>query len=300
MSAQNYYARRKAWSRAAVDLELVLELVRAERKYQPRLGVRKLYHLIDLELKEAGVKMGRDRLFEELRKAGLLVEKKPSQWPKTTNYDTNLPVFKNLIKICELTGRNQVWVADITYIRTMQGFMYLGLITDKWSRKIVGFNLGETLEVASSLKALAMALKGLKGAERPIHHSDRGSQYASHAYVDTVRKAGLTMSMTEKNHSAENAVAERVNGILKQEYWLDANFETKPAARRATVEGVSLYNNRRPHTALGFRTPENVHNLTAQNEPDFPPGAELRSGSLRSPPLRSAPGGKKKTTTANS
>lgn len=241
----------------------MLELVRTERKCQPRLGVRKIYYLIQQELKDAGVKMGRDRLFEELGKAGLLVERKPSEWPKTTRFDANLPVFKNLIKRFRVTGRNQVWVADITYIRTKQGFMYLALITDKWSRKIVGFHLGETLETGGSLKALAMALKDLQRSEKPIHHSDRGCQYASHAYVDTVEKAGLRMSMTQSNHSAENAMAERVNGILKQEYWLDGNFETKPEARKATVQGVSLYNNRRPHTALGFRTPEKVHALGA-------------------------------------
>jgi len=142
MTPQNYYARRTAWRRQAVDLALVLELVRAERKHQPRLGVRKLYYLIHLELKEAGVKMGRDRLFAELGKVGLLVERKPSEWPKTTSFDPNLPVFKNLIKNRKVTGRNQVWVADITYIRTQEAFMYLGLITDKWSRKIVGYHLG--------------------------------------------------------------------------------------------------------------------------------------------------------------
>lgn len=143
--------------------------------------------------------------------------------------------------------------------------MYLGLITDKWSRKIVGFHLGETLETASALKALAMALKGLQGGERPIHHSDRGCQYASHAYVNQVQLAGLSMSMTERNHSAENALAERMNGILKQEYWLDADFESKQAARRATAHGIDLYNNRRPHTALGFKTPEKVHSDDAKN-----------------------------------
>ena len=265
MTPQNYYARRSAWCRQDVDLQLMLELVRAERKYQPRLGVRKLHYLIQLELKAAGVKMGRDRLFEELRKAGLLVERKPSEWPRTTNFDANLPVFKNLINRCQVSRRNQVWVADITYIRTQEAFMYLGLITDKWSRKIVGFHLGETLETASPLKALAMALKGLKRSERPIHHSDRGSQYASHAYVNRVQEAGLQMSMTEKNHSAENALAERVNGILKQEYYLDANFDTKPEARKATAEGVDLYNNHRPHTALGFKTPGMVHDADTKN-----------------------------------
>ena len=121
MTPQNYYARRSAWRRQQVDVQLVLELTRAERAYQPRLGVRKLYHLIRVELRVAGVKMGRDRLFEELRKVGLLVERKPSEWPRTTQFNPNLPVFKNLIRRCKVTGPNQVWVADITYIRTQQG-----------------------------------------------------------------------------------------------------------------------------------------------------------------------------------
>jgi transposase InsO family protein len=264
MTPQNYYARRSVRRRQEVDRDLVLALVKAEREQQPRLGVRKLYHLIAPELKAAGVKLGRDRLFEELGQAGWLVERKPSPWPKTTQVDPNLPVFKNLIKRCPATGPNQVWVADLTYIRTQEAFMYLGLITDRWSRKIVGYHLGETLETEQVLKALAMALKGLKGAARPIHHSDRGCQYASHAYVGAVQQAGLVMSMTEKNHSAENALAERVNGILKQEYWLDANFENRQQARQATVHGIHMYNTRRPHTALKFATPEQVHD-TAKN-----------------------------------
>jgi putative transposase len=259
MTPQNYYARRSAWHREQVDVQLVLELARAERAYQPRLGVRKLYHLIGAELRAAGVKMGRDRLFEELRKAGLLVERKASAWPRTTQFDSALPVFQNLIKGCQVSGRNQVWVADITYIRTLEAFLYLGLITDKWSRKIVGYHLGETLETRCVLKALGMAVGGLRPEERPIHHSDRGCQYASHAYVQAVEQAGLRMSMTEKHHSAENALAERVNGILKQEYDLDADFETRRAARQATVQGIQLYNYRRPHTALRLSTPGSVH-----------------------------------------
>jgi transposase InsO family protein len=249
MTPQNYYARRSLRSRREVDLALVLELVRAEREQQPRLGVRKLYYLIAPELKAAGVKLGRDQLFVELGKVGWLVERKPSQWPKTTQVDSNLPVFKNLIKRCSATGPNQVWVADITYIRTQEGFLYLALITDRWSRKIVGYHLGETLETEQVLKASA----------RPTHHSDRGCQYASHAYVEAAQKAGLAMSMTEKNHSAENAIAERVNGILKQEYWLDANFANRQQGRQATVHGICMYNTRRPHTALNFATPEQVH-----------------------------------------
>jgi len=259
MTAQNYYARRSVRRRQEVDVALVLALVKAEREQQPRLGGRKLYHLIAPELKAAGVKLGRDRLFVELGKAGWLVERKPSEWPTTTHVDPNLPVFKNLMKRFSTTGPNQVWVADITYIRTREAFMYLALITDRWSRKIVGYHLGETLETEQVLKALAMALKGRQGVGRPIHHSDRGCQYASHAYVQAVQKAGLAMSMTEKNHSAENALAERVNGILKQEYWLDANFDNRPQARQATAHGICMYNTRRPHTALKLATPEQVH-----------------------------------------
>ena len=267
--------------RQAVDLGLALALVQAEREQQPRLGVRKLYHLIGPELKAAGaVFFGRDRLFQELGKAGLLVARKPLEWPKTTQVDPNLPVFKNLIRRRRSRGPNQVWVADITYIRTREAFMYLGT-TDRWSRKIVGYHLGETLETEQVLKALAMGGERVKGSQRPIHHSDRGCQYASHAYVGAVQRAGLTMSMTEKNHSAENALAERVNGILKQEYWLDANFENGCQARQATAHGICMYNTRRPHTALKFATPEQVHG--AGNYQSRYLLSCARSGSLRSP-----------------
>jgi putative transposase len=264
MTAQNYYARRTVRGRQAVNLDLVLALVQAERAEQPRLGVRKLYYLITPELKAARVKLGRDRLFIELGKVGLLVGPKRSEWPKTTQFNPNLPVFKNLIRRCKLTGRNQVWVADITYIRTRDCFLFLSLITDKWSRKIVGLHLGATLETAETLKALTMALKSLKRGEQPIHHSDRGCQFASHAYVQRIQAAGLKMSMTEKNHSAENALAERVNGILKQEYYLDANFENPFAAGQATRSAIHLYNHRRPHTALGMATPQEMHERRAK------------------------------------
>lgn len=264
MSVQNYYARRSARRRQEVDLDLLLNLVRAERELQPRLGVRKLYHLIAPELRAADVKLGRDRMFAQLRQAGYLVLRKPSEWPKTTKVDPTLPVFKNLVQGRRLTRPNQVWAADITYIRTQEAFMYLALITDHWSRKIVGYHLGETLEAREALKALSMALTGLRPKECPIHHSDRGCQYASHAYVRAVSTAGMAMSMTQEHHSAQNALAERVNGILKQEYWLDANFETRGAARRAITQGIMLYNTRRPHTALGMATPEAVHNSKAK------------------------------------
>ena len=259
ITPQNYYARRRARRRRVVDVELVLELVGAQRREQPRLGGRKLYHLIAPELKQAGVKMGRDRLFAELRKAGLLVEKRPAEWPKTTRFDRALPVFENLVKGKQLTGPNQVWVADITYIRTEEGFLYLALKTDAWSRMIVGYELGRTLGTELVLKALNKGLKTLKKGEKPIHHSDRGCQYASHAFVQRAQEAGLCLSMTGKNHCAENALAERINGILKNEYWLDVRFENHRQARLACARAIKLYNTRRPHSILGMKTPEEVH-----------------------------------------
>jgi transposase InsO family protein len=259
MTPQNYYARRRVRSRRAVDVKLVLDLVRSLRQEQPCLGGRKLHHLLQPQLKKAGVKLGRDRLFVELKKAGLLVKRRPAEWPKTTQFDRTLPVFKNLVKGRKVTGRNQVWVADITYIRTKEAFVYLALITDCWSRKIVGYELSKRLQAQVSLLALNKALRSLKKAEKPIHHSDRGCQYASHAFVQRAERAGLRLSMTEKEHTAENAMAERVNGILKQEYLLDVEFENYRHAQKACAHTIMLYNTKRPHSALAMRTPEQVH-----------------------------------------
>ena len=259
MTPQNYYARRCVRRRKAVDVELMLELVRAQRRQQPCLGGRKLYHLIGPELQKAGVKLGRDRMFAELRKAGLLVVRRPSEWPKTTKFDRTLPVFKNLVKDRKLRRRNQVWVADMTYIRTEERLLYLELVRDRWSRRGVGVVVARILAAEVSLQALNMGLKSLKKGERPIHHSDRGCQYASHVFVQRVKQAGLRMSMTEKDHCAENAMAERVNGILKQEFWLDVRFETYRQAKRACAQAIMLYNTRRPHSELAMKTPEQVH-----------------------------------------
>jgi len=259
MSAQNYYAQRQARNRRQVDVGLMLELVRAQRREQPRLGVRKLYHLVGPELRKAGAKMGRDRFFEELKKAGMLVAKRRPTWPKTTHFNPRLPVFKNLLKGRKIRGPNQVWVADITYIRTRECFLYLALVTDYWSRKIVGDSLADSLETELSVRALQRGLKRLKKGQQPIHHSDRGSQYASHVFVEATKRAGLRMSMTEKNHSAENALAERINGILKQEYFLDEEFATRHEAHLACAHAIELYNTRRPHTSLKMKTPQEVY-----------------------------------------
>jgi putative transposase len=259
MSRQNYYARRKQRQRRVVDGELVAELVREERKIQARLGTRKLYHLLKPELERSGVRLGRDRMFEELRKHNLLLEPVPAQYPHTTQSYHNLPVFGNLIKKLEVRGPNQVWVSDITYVRTRETFVYLALITDLYSRKIVGWHVGDNLEAVGAVGALERALRGLPQGQKPIHHSDQGCQYCCHEYVRRLQEHGLPISMTELNHCAENALAERMNGILKQEYGLGGELPDKATAYLAVEQGIKLYNTRRPHGSLDNRIPAEVH-----------------------------------------
>ncbi len=262
MSRQNYYKHRTARKRKTVDEDLVVQLVNRERQIQPRLGTRKLKHVLEGDFREAGVEIGRDRMFEILRSRGLLVPPLPKS-PRTTNSRHSLPVFSNLIAELELTAPNQVWVNDITYIRTLEGFEYLSLNMDLKSHKIVGFHCGDDLSTAGCLAAIDKALAGLPEGCHPIHHSDRGCQYCSHDYVDRLTDQGLTISMMEENHCAENSVAERLNGILKQEYGLGRTFLTRTQAREAIEQAVWLYNNRRPHTTLQMQTPAQVHGKAA-------------------------------------
>jgi transposase InsO family protein len=259
MTRQNYYARRKQRQRQQVDEDLVVQLVVAERQQHPRMGTRKLHFLFQGPLAEAGVKIGRDRMFEVLRERELLVEPKPAEYPRTTNSYHCLPVFTNRIKDLEVTKPNEVWVGDLTYIRTEMGFLYLALVTDKMSRKILGYHCGDTLEAEGCLQALEQALADLPKGAHPIHHSDKGTQYCCHQYVERLAESGLSVSMTETNHCAENALAERVNGILKSEYALGTTFRCKQSARRAVSQAVHLCNHRRPHTSLQMRFPAEVH-----------------------------------------
>jgi transposase InsO family protein len=262
MTRQNFYKGRSARLRAEADAGLVEELVKRERALQPRLGGRKLLKILAPALGNAGAKLGRDRFFAVLREKGLLVPPLPKS-PRTTRFEPCLPVFRNLVAGLELSGPNQAWAADITYIRTNEGFLYLSLITDMWSRKIVGFHAGDSLETEGTLLALDMALLPLGRNEKPIHHSDRGCQYASHLYVEKLQRAGLRISMTEELHCYENAVAERVNGILKQEYYIGSCFRSKNHAKKAVKEAVELYNTRRPHMSLGYETPDKMHRIAA-------------------------------------
>ncbi len=262
MSRQNYYARRCQRQQRVVDDDLVVRLVRQERQLQPRLGTRKLLHLVGRDLQENGVTIGRDRFFKILRENDLLLEPKPAR-PKTTHSRHSLPVFHNVVATMEVNAPNQAWASDITYIRTDEGFLYAALITDMFSRRIVGHAIGDSLEAEGCLQALNVALAALPAGARPVHHSDRGCQYCCHLYVERLQGAGLGISMTEQMHCYENALAERVNGIVKQEYGLDSTFRTKEQARRAFAEAVWLYNHRRPHASLNYRIPAEVHQHAA-------------------------------------
>lgn len=258
MSRQNYYAARRLRQRRQVDEALILELVRRERRMQPRLGGRKLLYLLQGDFEEADVDVGRDRFFELLAEHDLLVAPKPGM-PHTTNSRHCLPVFHNLFAGMTLQAPNEAWVSDLTYIRTDEGFLFAALITDAYSRKIVGAHIGDSLEAEGCLRALDQALGDLPLGKRPTHHSDRGCQYCCHEYVERLQARGLAISMTEVMHCYENALAERVNGILKQEYEMDRKFRTKAQAKAAFEQAVWLYNHRRPHLRLNYRFPADVH-----------------------------------------
>lgn len=240
----------------------VIRLVKKERESQPRVGTVKLQkHLAD-DFFKLGIKIGRDRLFDVLRGNDMLVRRKKASF-KTTNSYHHFHKYNNLIKDLEITRPNQVWVSDITYIRTIKGFCYLALITDLFSRKIVGYDLSDSLELAGCLRALQKALVNAKPAADLIHHSDRGIQYCSKQYVEKLTKKKVRISMTEENHCYENAVAERVNGILKDEFYLDQCFVNTRHAKKATKSAIGIYNNKRLHLSLDFKTPEQVYRKTA-------------------------------------
>ena len=167
--------------------------------------------------------------------------------------------YKNTIKDVKVSKVNQVWVSDITYIRTQKGFCYLALITDVFSRKIVGYDISNSLELSGCVRALKKALYKTKNTEGIIHHSDRGIQYCSNQYTQILKRKGIQISMTEENHWYENAIAERVNGILKDEFYLDQTFDNLKYAKKATKSAINLYNQIRLHVSLNYKTPHMVY-----------------------------------------
>lgn len=225
------------------------------RKLLPKEGGRKL----KLRLEQTyQLQVGRDRLFSLLRSRNLLVQKRRS-YTKTTDSKHGWKIYPNYYKSMQLTAPNQAWVCDITYIGTREGFCYLALITDAYSRCIVGYDISESLGVESSLRALKMALKQLPPGHQLVHHSDRGIQYCCSAYTNLLRENGIVSSMAAKGDCYENAIAERVNGILKEEFALNTIFSSRKPAYKAAMNGIELYNNYRYHSSIAMKTPKSVH-----------------------------------------
>ena len=225
----------------------VLEKVKRIRRDLPRIGVRKMHFLLSRMLLESGHQsLGRDRLFELLRERNMLIKHR-KRYAVTT--DSNHP-FKTVVR------RNQIWVSDITYIKLDDGFCYLSLITDLYSRKIVGYCTHNSLELIGCKKALEMALT--KGVPE-IHHSDRGSQYCSYMYTQKLKSVNCKISMTENGNCYENAHAERINGILKNEFNLNQTFKNIELARAVIKQAIYNYNNKRPHWSIELKTPNEMY-----------------------------------------
>ena len=258
VSRQGFYQRRQRQLAAAVRAEAVLVQVRAVRTRLPRLGTRKLGHKIAPLLRVQGVTCGRDALFTLLRHRGLLIAPKRS-YTKTTDSHHRFRCHPNRVKDApKPTAPNQLWVSDITYLPTRQGTVYLSLVTDAFSRRIVGHHVHPSLHTTGCLAALERAVCGASRAAGTIHHSDRGSQYASDAYQAALKKARLRCSMTDGYDCYQNALAERVNGILKDEF-LFVLPDNLAQARLLVDQAVHLYNEERPHLALNYLTPNQVH-----------------------------------------
>jgi len=215
--------------------------------------------MIGSQLQKAGVKCGRDKLFDWLREDGLLI-KAPRRYIQTTNSKHHFRKYDNIAKSMTVTAPEQLWVSDITYVRSNEGWMYLSLITDAFSRKIVGYNIADNMEATTVGDALKMALaQRLDKRACPVHHSDRGIQYCSKEYTELALLHGLTLSMTQNGDPYENALAERMNRTLKDEFGLGTTLPSKKIAIPLTDEAINLYNNRRPHLALNMKTPTQVH-----------------------------------------
>ena len=246
-----------------MEAALVLTEVALIRKELPKVGTRKLQYLLKDFFVQHGIKMGRDALFSLLMDEGLLVKKRKRK-VSTTNSRHRFRKYPNLVRELELVRSEQVWVCDITYIALQKSFCYLSLITDAYSKKIVGYNLEATLETEGCVKALAMALSTRSGSSKHglIHHSDRGIQYCSNIYVQLLLASHIAISMTEKSDPYENAVAERINGILKDEFNLGKTFQNIHQANSIVQESILLYNTKRPHSSISYLTPDKAHTET--------------------------------------
>ena len=227
----------------------------------PRIGTRKLHFMLTETLQRHNISMGRNRLFDLLAAYGLLVRRRKRRRINTTDSNHPFRRYPNLIRELHVLRPNQLWVSDITYLSLTEGFCYLSLVTDAYSRKIVGYCLYPTLKKEGPLNALRMAQDSLSGKPKAamIHHSDRGLQYCCADYISLLTSKDICISMTEKGDPYENAIAERVNGILKSEFALDRDFNSIRQAMVEVEHAINTYNQLRPHSSCNYLTPDQAH-----------------------------------------
>jgi putative transposase len=261
ISRQGYYQRVKRYNQAQKVQKQVVELVKEKRKRHKHKGGKKTHKELRPEFTQAGIKCGRDKFFDILRQENLLVKYR-KRFVKTTQSKHMFYKYPNLIKDMDINRAEQAFVSDITYIRTKQGFMYLFLITDAYSKQIMGWDLSDNMKTINAIKALKMAIKDRQYPERNlIHHSDRGFQYCNPSYIKVLVDNEIGISMTTKYDPYENAVAERVNGILKTEYEIGDGFVGQKDAKREIKHAIWLYNTDRPHMSCHGLTPELAHKV---------------------------------------
>jgi len=257
-SRQAYYKQLRHKEKSRLRGDLIIQQVMDYRKVQKRLGTCKLLLLIRPFLKQHEISIGRDSMNNLLRFNGLLIGKGKRSKPKTTNSDHWMQKHPNLIQNLTPVMAGGVWVSDITYIELSEGHSYLSLVTDAYSRKIVGFYLSEQLTAAGPVAALGMAIRACGNTEGLIHHSDRGSQYCCNDYVEVLKENKISISMTQSGDPRDNAVAERVNGTLKNELLEDVYTDVQEA-RVSVARAVNTYNYLRPHSSLDMLTPALAH-----------------------------------------
>ncbi|MFO7613858.1 MAG: IS3 family transposase [Bacteroidales bacterium] len=268
-SRQAWYKNVQFLYKKASEDEIMLEMVHRIRKDMPRMGGRKLIHLIK-EKSEGQIAVGRDGFYNLLRRNGLLVRRRRNR-VVTTNSFHWLRKYPNLIRDLKATRPNQIWVSDITYIKTDEGFLYLFLLTDLYSRKIIGWKLADNMGSENAVMALEQAIANANGLVRgTIHHSDRGMQYCSGDYVKILQGNQMRISMTENGDPYENAVAERVNGILKDEWLYEMQLKNQKHSLEILNQIIALYNENRPHLSLNYQTPDMVYNNHQTNTPITP------------------------------
>ena len=257
-SRQAYYQRIREVIREEVGKGMILTMVHGIRRYNPRMGGKKLYSLLKDDIHKINEGMGRDKFFDLLRERNLLV-RRSRKYVSTTLSLNRFYKYGDLFNGKTWRRPHQAWVCDITYLRVGDAFRYLFLITDAYSRKIVGWSFAGTLETKWAIQALRMAIRQCPSPKGLVHHSDRGFQYCSKVYTAILERSGIMSSMGEAGNCYDNAMAERVNGILKTEYSLDTTFRNTKNALIGIKQAIKSYNEQRPHWSLNLQIPEKVH-----------------------------------------